>query len=133
MAQYLSDEQKKMLDLWTELQRVRKQFADLKTQTEEDLEKQRNDFARVFRSLQGITRSGSGDVSFWFILFNDHFFQAGLFGGGGSTTYNVDTLIQETIRRFGGGRGGPYATDLELLALLKNKSAATDDNELHAE
>lgn len=54
-----------MLDLWSELQGVRKQFSDLKAQTEADLEQQRNDFTRVFRSLQGITKSVSGgDVGF---------------------------------------------------------------------
>lgn len=110
-----------MLDLWTELQRVRKQFADLKLQTQEDLEKQRNDFTRIFRSLQGITRSASGADGF-------------LAGNGGATnTYNLDTLIQETIRRYGGRSGGtPYATDLELLSLLKNRTG-TEDNELQNE
>lgn len=56
LSQYLSDEQKKMLDLWTELQRVRKQFADMKEKTEKDLNDQRSDFNRVIRSLQGVTR-----------------------------------------------------------------------------
>lgn len=120
LAQYLSDEQKKMLDLWHELQRVRKQFADLKVQTEEDLEKQRADFNRIFRSLQGLTKSSSGD-----------FLIGG--GAGGTNTYNLDTFIQETIRRYGGrSAGAPYATDLELLALLKNKST-TEDTGLHDE
>lgn len=30
-----------MMDVWTELQRVRKQFADLKQQTQDDLDNQR--------------------------------------------------------------------------------------------
>jgi hypothetical protein len=112
LAQYLSDEQKKMLDLWTELQRVRKQFHDLKAQTEADLEQQRRDFAQIFRSIQGITRSASGADGFL---------------AGGNTTYNLDSVIQETIRRYGGRSGAaPYATDLELLSLLKNKSSSED-------
>ncbi|XGW33198.1 hypothetical protein V3C99_017570 [Haemonchus contortus] len=57
LAQYLSDEQKKMMDMWTELQRVRKQFAELKDQTERDLDAQRNEFNRVLRSVSNITRN----------------------------------------------------------------------------
>lgn len=66
LAQYLSDEQKKMMDMWTELQRVRKQFAELKEQTERDLDTQRTEFNRVLRSVSNITRNISitgGDVS----------------------------------------------------------------------
>lgn len=76
LTQYLSDEQKKMLDLWTELQRVRKQFSDLKRQTEEwvpyftlslrrlckpknfrDLDNQRSEFTRTLRNVANITRN----------------------------------------------------------------------------
>lgn len=46
-----------MLDLWAELQRVRKQFAELKNKTESDLENQKNDFTRIIRSIQGVTKS----------------------------------------------------------------------------
>lgn len=62
MSQYLSDEQQKMLDLWTELQRVRKQFVDLKESTEKDLKDQRNDFNQIIRSIQGVTKTFSSDV-----------------------------------------------------------------------
>lgn len=45
-----------MMDLWTELQRVRKQFVELKEQTVHDLENQRNEFIKVVRSVGGFTR-----------------------------------------------------------------------------
>ena len=51
-----------MLDLWVELQKVRKQFADLKVKTEHDLDSQRNEFNKMYRNIQGITRTLS-DVS----------------------------------------------------------------------
>lgn len=52
-----------MLDLWVELQKVRKQLADLKIKTENDLESQRNEFNKMYRNIQGITRTLS-DVNF---------------------------------------------------------------------
>lgn len=52
-----------MLDLWAELQRVRRQFQDLREQTERDLQTQRDEFNRTLRSIQGVTRAMStGDV-----------------------------------------------------------------------
>lgn len=57
MSQYLSDEQKKMLDLWSELQRVRKNFAELKDKTELDLKNQKNDFTKIIRNIQSVTKS----------------------------------------------------------------------------
>lgn len=51
-----------MLDLWTELQRVRKQFADLRENTEKDLKQQRDEFNQIIRSIQGVTKSFTGDV-----------------------------------------------------------------------
>ncbi|TMS37168.1 hypothetical protein L596_004156 [Steinernema carpocapsae] len=59
LALYLSEEQKKMLDLWAEVQRMRRHFADLKEQTERDLENQKNDFTKAYRTLTGLTRSFS--------------------------------------------------------------------------
>lgn len=63
LAQYLTDEQKKMMELWNEIQRVRRQFEDLKTSTERDLESQKTEFNRAMRSVGGITRTyiQSGD------------------------------------------------------------------------
>ena len=65
----------------------------------------------MLRSLQGMAPS-AGHVS-----------------GVDSSTYNVDTVINETIRRIrdpnrGGGGTTPYATDLELLAMLRNRANA---------
>lgn len=45
-----------MMDLWTELQRVRRQLLEHKEQTEHDLENQRNEFTRIFRNVGGLTR-----------------------------------------------------------------------------
>ncbi|KHN82364.1 Spindle- and centromere-associated protein [Toxocara canis] len=56
LAQYLSEEQKKMMDLWAELQQVRRQFAEYRDQTARELENQRNEFARVTRNVGGVVR-----------------------------------------------------------------------------
>ncbi len=55
-----------MLDVWTELQHVRKQFAELRNSTERDLDAQRAEFARVIRNITGLTTKsiGAGDVCF---------------------------------------------------------------------
>lgn len=45
-----------MMDLWTELQQVRRQCADYKDQTVRDLEHQRNEFVKVMRSINGVAR-----------------------------------------------------------------------------
>lgn len=55
LAYYLNAEQRKMVDLWEELQRVRRQFADYKEQTERDLENQKNEVAKVTRSVGGVS------------------------------------------------------------------------------
>lgn len=44
------------MDLWTELQRVRRQLVQHREQTEHDLENQRNEFTRVIRNVGGLTR-----------------------------------------------------------------------------
>lgn len=43
-----------MLDLLTELQRVRRQFADLKEQTEQELHQQRQQFNKIVRNLRSV-------------------------------------------------------------------------------
>uniref|UniRef100_A0A915E022 Rootletin-like coiled-coil domain-containing protein n=1 Tax=Ditylenchus dipsaci TaxID=166011 RepID=A0A915E022_9BILA len=125
LSQYLSDEQKKMLDLWTELQRVRKQFAELKDKTENDLNNQRNDFQRVIRSVQGVTRSLlPGEVP-----------SVDYMGGGGgpnTNVYNKDSVLIEVIRRMKDthAKGGPLTSDLDLLTQLRNgKSSDSDELE----
>ncbi|VDK62885.1 unnamed protein product, partial [Anisakis simplex] len=56
LAQYLSEEQQKMLSLWDELQRIRAEFAQYREETERDLESQRNEFVRVSKGVGGIVR-----------------------------------------------------------------------------
>ena len=48
------------MDLWTELQKVRKQFSDLKDQTEHDLDQQKSDFNRVVRNITNVTHTIGG-------------------------------------------------------------------------
>ena len=48
------------MDLWTELQKVRKQFNDLKDQTEQDLGQQKSDFNRVIRNITNVTHTIGG-------------------------------------------------------------------------
>ena len=50
---YLSEEQRKVLELWTELQQLRRQFRTLKEETEKELDKQKDDFTRTMKSMKG--------------------------------------------------------------------------------
>lgn len=63
LAQYLGEEQRKMVDLWAELQRVRKQCSEYKEQTERDLENQRNEFIKVMRHVSGVVRGLNVEVT----------------------------------------------------------------------
>lgn len=64
-----------MMDLWTELQRVRKQLAEHKEQTEHDLENQKNEFIRVLRNVGGLTRQlNLSGVEVSLHLFSSFFF-----------------------------------------------------------
>uniref|UniRef100_F1KPS9 227 kDa spindle-and centromere-associated protein n=1 Tax=Ascaris suum TaxID=6253 RepID=F1KPS9_ASCSU len=56
LAQYLSEEQKRIMDLWAELQQVRRQFADYKDQTARELKAQREEFARMSQNVGGVVR-----------------------------------------------------------------------------
>jgi regulator of replication initiation timing len=100
------------LDLWTELQRLRRQFKGLKDETENELEKQRQDFNRVVRSVRtmgdGLDGVGGGG------------FIGGGIGGGGGTT-NIDSRLIEIInRRTGvGGGGGPMFDLVDFINRLK--------------
>jgi hypothetical protein len=100
LAQYLHDEQKKVLDLWAELQRVRRQFSELKEQTEKELEQQRREFNRILKSLRTM---GGGEIP-----------ASGMDFQSGGKTINTDTLIIEFIRRLR-ERSGKYIPDLDLL------------------
>ncbi|VDK26598.1 unnamed protein product, partial [Anisakis simplex] len=82
LAQYLSEEQQKMLSLWDELQRIRAEFAQYRDETERDLESQRNEFVRVSKGVGGIVRKLSLNA------FN-------VVDGGGK-----DTELIEALKRF---------------------------------
>lgn len=113
----MSDEQKKVLDLWAELQRVRRQFADLKEQTEQELHQQRQEFNRIVRNLRAVVEGGEAL-------------------GTGGTAINSDSLIIEIIRRIKdrGGAGGKNVLDLEFLTKLRGTGeGATFDPELYKE
>ncbi|KAF1747876.1 hypothetical protein GCK72_024342 [Caenorhabditis remanei] len=132
LAQYLSDEQRKMLDLWTELQRVRKQFSDLKVQTEEDLDKQKSEFTRALRNVSNMSRNvtftgGAGD-------------SLGLYGLDDSndvnrTTNNYEKVLIETVKRMNtGGAGGASSAELlEELRKIRGGGSSEGDAELHKE
>ncbi|VDK40489.1 unnamed protein product [Cylicostephanus goldi] len=140
LAQYLSDEQKKMMDMWTELQRVRKQFADLKEQTERDLDSQRNEFNRVLRSVSNITRNinitggdgGSAGVSGPSLaaLLTDLI-------SGGSHTATYDSTIIEAVKRYRDRTGGADAAAdrslLEELKQIRGTGGSEGDAELQKE
>lgn len=108
-----------MLDLWTELQRVRRQFNELKETTKEDLERQRNDFTKIFRNIQNFTKTNGDGGNFYL-------------GGaevGTNSNYNLDTVIHDTIRRAGARSGtSPYIADLDLLAKLRKGVDNSSDN-----
>lgn len=128
LTQYLSDEQKKMLDLWVELQRVRKQFNELKVKTEQELDSQKNEFNRMYRNLQGLTRTLSdGNIH--------QTFYGGTGGGGGdggANVYNHDSVLIETIKRIrdAGRPSGGLTLDVDLLNQLRGGNKPSDDTEL---
>uniref|UniRef100_A0A183BLK1 Myosin_tail_1 domain-containing protein n=1 Tax=Globodera pallida TaxID=36090 RepID=A0A183BLK1_GLOPA len=111
------DEQKKVLDLWTELQRVRKQFSDLKEQTERELLEQRQEFNKIVRSLRSLVDGSEGT---------------------GGTAVNTDNMLIEIIRqikdRGSGDAGSKLVPDLDLLNKLRGSGGeATFGPELYNE
>ncbi|VDM49427.1 unnamed protein product [Toxocara canis] len=88
LAQYLSEEQKKMMDLWAELQQVRRQCVEYKEQTERDLENQRNEFIKVMRSVGGVARQLN--IAAEHPIFSES-------GGSGSVQ---DVTLVEALTRF---------------------------------
>uniref|UniRef100_A0A8R1I3G8 Lin-5 (Five) Interacting protein n=2 Tax=Caenorhabditis japonica TaxID=281687 RepID=A0A8R1I3G8_CAEJA len=132
LAQYLSDEQRKMLDLWTELQRVRKQFSDLKSQTEDDLDKQKSEFTRALRNVSNISRNanvsgGVGDLGIY-----------GLDDGTDTnkTTHNYEKVLIETVKRMAGNGGAPGSSSADLLEELRKirgGGSSEGDAEIHKE
>ncbi|VDK52508.1 unnamed protein product [Gongylonema pulchrum] len=81
-----------MMELWAELQRVRKQCSEYKEQTERDLENQRNEFIKVMRHVSAIVRGlniENGSHS----LLSDFSSESGV-----DVTH--DTVLFEAVKRF---------------------------------
>ncbi|VDM48218.1 unnamed protein product [Toxocara canis] len=111
LTQYLSEEQRKMMDLWAELQQVRRQCAEYKEQTERDLENQKNEFIKVMRSIGGVARQlnlSAAEGGGVYPLFSDTSSESG-------TVINQDTVLVEAVKRFRDQQttpGGPLYGDL---------------------
>uniref|UniRef100_A0A183V5X7 Spindle-and centromere-associated protein n=1 Tax=Toxocara canis TaxID=6265 RepID=A0A183V5X7_TOXCA len=113
LAQYLSEEQKKMMDLWAELQQVRRQCADFKDQTERDLENQRNELAKVMRNVGGVARHLNLSV-----------FEQSTEGG---TVINQDAVLMEALKRFREQQAIPAGASVEdYNALMKKYEEAIE-------
>uniref|UniRef100_A0A915BWD1 Spindle-and centromere-associated protein n=4 Tax=Parascaris univalens TaxID=6257 RepID=A0A915BWD1_PARUN len=109
LAQYLSDEQRKMMDLWAELQQVRRQCAEYKEQTERDLENQKNEFIKVMRSVSGIARQISIAS------------ERPIFSESNETCAVQDTVLLEALKRFREQQQAPMLGDAELQTELMRK------------
>ncbi|VDM42822.1 unnamed protein product [Toxocara canis] len=116
LAQYLSEEQRKMMDLWAELQQVRRQCSEYKDQTERDLENQKNELLKVVRSVGGVARQlnlsaeGGGFQS----LLSETSSESGV-------VINQDTVLAEAIRRFREQQSASSKGDVELQNELMKK------------
>uniref|UniRef100_A0A9J2PWJ3 Uncharacterized protein n=1 Tax=Ascaris lumbricoides TaxID=6252 RepID=A0A9J2PWJ3_ASCLU len=109
LAQYLSDEQRRMMDLWAELQQVRRQCAEYKEQTERDLENQKNEFIKVMRNVSGVARQISIAS------------ERPIFLESGETGAVQDTVLVEALKRFREQQGAPMHGDAELQTELMRK------------
>uniref|UniRef100_A0A915ANQ8 Myosin tail domain-containing protein n=2 Tax=Parascaris univalens TaxID=6257 RepID=A0A915ANQ8_PARUN len=105
LAQYLSDEQKRMMDLWTELQHVRRQFGEYKDQTERELENQRNEFARISRGVGGFARQ----------------LNLSSYEGTETTVINQDSVLMDAVRRFREQQAAPMGASAEDYDALMKK------------
>ncbi|VDP16328.1 unnamed protein product [Onchocerca flexuosa] len=125
LAQYLSEEQKKMMDLWAELQRVRRQLTQHREQTEHDLENQRNEFTRIIRNVGGLTRQlnlvgvegGYSGIKEPLLVES---------GRGGGETITQDTVLIEAIKRIRESQKNVNQPGLQVFDQLKLTSAAGD-------
>ncbi|KHN85055.1 Spindle- and centromere-associated protein [Toxocara canis] len=122
LTQYLSEEQRKMMDLWAELQQVRRQCAEYKEQTERDLENQKNEFIKVMRSIGGVARQlnlSAAEGGGAYPLFSDTSSESG-------TVINQDTVLVEAVKRFRDQQttpGGPlYGRRLHKNTVMKRSS-----------
>ncbi|CAG9533734.1 unnamed protein product [Cercopithifilaria johnstoni] len=92
LTRYLNEEQRKMMELWSELQRVRKQCSEYREQTEHDLENQRNEFIKVIRHVSGLVR-GLNVESGTHTLLSDLSSESGV-------DITQDTVLIEAVKRF---------------------------------
>uniref|UniRef100_F1KQ82 227 kDa spindle-and centromere-associated protein n=2 Tax=Ascaris TaxID=6251 RepID=F1KQ82_ASCSU len=114
LAYYLNAEQRKMVDLWEELQRVRKQFADYKEQTERDLENQKNEVAKVTQSVGGM----AGRLST-----TSH----------GDTGLVQDVVLLEAMRRFREQQAVPVGASTDDYNALMKKYEETVERVIELE
>lgn len=98
------------MDLWTELQRVQRQFRDLRNETENELEKQQRDFNRISRSIRGVAEAD------------------GIREGGAL----VDKTLIEIINRSRDRSTGPTVDLIDFINRLKlGGEVRGEDPELH--
>ncbi|VDK74699.1 unnamed protein product [Litomosoides sigmodontis] len=124
LTRYLSEEQRKMMELWLELQQVRKQCSEYREQTERDLENQRNEFIKVIRHVSGLVR-GLNVESGTHTLLSDLSSESGI-------DITQDSVLIEAVKRFHDSQqqavpviGPELITELRL--------ARTEDAGLHDE
>ncbi|VDM37926.1 unnamed protein product [Toxocara canis] len=117
LAQYLSEEQKKMMDLWTELQQVRRQCADYKEQTVRDLENQRNELAKVMRNIGGVARQ---------LNITSTYDESGAIVG-------QDTTLMEALQRFREQQALPAGASMEDYDALMKKYEEAIERIVHME
>ncbi|CAI4225555.1 unnamed protein product [Auanema sp. JU1783] len=117
LTQYLSDEQQKMMDLWTDLQKVRKQFASLKQQTESDLEDQK---VEIRHMIQNISNAAGFDNA-----------KRIAYGENINSSTNIDINVMEMLR--GLSRGNNSQDKEFLLEHLKKITNVSDSEEITAE
>ncbi|CAK5128259.1 unnamed protein product [Meloidogyne enterolobii] len=108
LTEYLRDEQKKVLDVWTELKRVRRQFVDLREQTERELDNQKEEITRLLKNIR----------------------INGIEGGGGKV-FTDEKIIFEIIRRIKDGKGGREIFDYD--GKIKTESGEEINSELYKE
>uniref|UniRef100_F1KSI0 Major antigen n=1 Tax=Ascaris suum TaxID=6253 RepID=F1KSI0_ASCSU len=124
-TQYLSEEQRKVSDLWVELQQVRRQCAEYKEQTERDLENQKNEFIKVMRNVGGVARQlnlSAAEGNGTHPLFSDTASESGM-------VINQDTVLVEAVKRFRDQQAVPPGSQL----YGEMRMPTSGDAELHKE
>ncbi|EJW71107.1 hypothetical protein WUBG_17987 [Wuchereria bancrofti] len=122
-----------MMDLWAELQRVRRQLIQHREQTEHDLENQRNEFTRIIRNVGGLTKQ-----------LNVTGVEGGGYGGikeplliessrGGGETISQDTVLIEAIKRIRESQQSANQSGLQMFDQSKFTHGSTADVDLYNE